>query len=218
MWLNTHLDRKVADFKLEMDLHDKGYRAVAGLDEAGRGSLFGPVVAAAVVFPEKYIRTGFPAWVSDITDSKLIAPRKRERLAKAILSGARSVGVGIATNREIDQKNIHWASMEAMRRAVVQLSVCPDFLLVDGFQLDDVSIHQMGLRHGDRRSISVAAASILAKVLRDRMMINLDKVYEGYQLPQHKGYGTQGHFQVLEEKGPTIFHRFSFRPLNRDKI
>lgn len=207
----------MADFSIEESLLKKGYENIAGIDEAGRGALFGPVVAASVMFSDGFIRHNKETWIPEIDDSKRLTPRKRERLAKSILSSAKAVGVGMATNREIDNKDIRWASFEAMRRAVAKMPCCPDFLLVDGFRLPGMHLEQLGLRQGDRRCISVAAASIIAKVLRDRMIANLDGVYEGYGLTKHKGYGTRDHFRVLDDKGPTVFHRFSFRPLNREK-
>jgi ribonuclease HII len=207
----------VADFHIEKDLLQNGYENIAGIDEAGRGALFGPVVAASVMFSDDFIRDSRESWVSEIDDSKLLSPRKRERLARVILATAKAVGIGMATNKEIDKKNIHMASFEAMRRAVARMPSCPDFLIVDGFRLPGLLRAQLGLRQGDRKSISVASASIIAKVLRDQMVSNLDVVYEGYAFTKHKGYGTKDHFRILEEKGSTVFHRQSFRPMNQDK-
>jgi ribonuclease HII len=207
----------VADFCLEENLLEKGYENIAGIDEVGRGALFGPVVAASVMFSKGFIRHNKEAWIFEVDDSKLLTPRKREKFAKAILASAKAVGIGMATNREIDKKNIRWASFEAMRRAIKKMPELPDFLLVDGFRLPGTKHDQLGLRQGDRKSISIAAASIVAKVLRDQMVSTLDTVYEGYALARHKGYGTRYHLRVLEEKGPTIFHRISFRPLNQEK-
>lgn len=207
----------MADFHIEENLLEKGYRNITGIDEAGRGALFGPVVAAAVMFSDIFIQNKKEGWVSEIDDSKLLTPGKRRILAKAILSSAKAVGIGMTTNKEIDRENIHWASFEAMRRAIGQMPFFPDFLLVDGFRLPGVCHEQMGLSHGDNKSVSIAAASIIAKVLRDSMMANLDNVYEGYDFTKHKGYGTRGHFRAIDEKGPTGFHRSSFRPMNREK-
>jgi ribonuclease HII len=217
MWFNKKGDPEVSDFRIEEKLLKKGYENIAGIDEAGRGALFGPVVAASVMFSGDFIRNNRDAWIPEIDDSKLLAPRKRVILARAILASAKAVGIGMATNREIDKKNIHWASFEAMRRAIHKMPLSPDFLLVDGFRLPGTHRDQLGLRRGDRRSFSVAAASIIAKVFRDQMVSNLDSVYEGYSLAKHKGYGTRDHFRALEEKGPTVFHRFSFRPLSQEK-
>ena len=207
----------MADFRIEENLLEKGYRNITGIDEAGRGALFGPVVAAAVMFSGAFIQNIKEGWVLEIDDSKLLTPRKRRILAKAILASAKAVGIGMATNKEIDRENIHWASFKAMRRAVAQLSFSPDFLLVDGFRLPGVRHEQIGLPQGDNKSVSIASASIIAKVLRDRMMANLDHIYEGYEFAKHKGYGTRKHFRVLDEKGPTSFHRSSFGPMNREK-
>jgi ribonuclease HII len=207
----------VADFRIEKKLLQNGYQNIAGIDEAGRGALFGPVVAVSVMFSDGFIRNNQEDWISEIDDSKRINPKKRERLARAILAGAKAVGIGMASNREIDRKNIHTASFEAMRRAVTKMPYYPDFLLVDGFKIPEIHLDQLGLRQGDRRSTSVASASIVAKVLRDYMVSNLDDVYEGYAFAKHKGYGTKDHFRALVEKGPTGFHRVSFRPMNQEK-
>ncbi len=207
----------MTDFRIEEDLLGKGYRNITGIDEAGRGALFGPVVAVSVMFSDEFIREKKEDWIPDVDDSKLLVPKKREKLAKAILSSAKAVGIGMATNREIDRGNIHWASFEAMRRSVEKMPLSPDFLIVDGYSLPEVPYDQMGLHQGDRKSFSVAAASIIAKVLRDRMMERLDAVYQGYALKKHKGYGTKQHFQALDENGPTVFHRFSFRPISQAK-
>lgn len=198
------------DFQIERKIIENGFKAIAGVDEVGRGALFGPVIAAAVILPQEVIRKNIPVWTDEIDDSKAISPLKRQRLAKFILANAAAVGVGAASNYEIDQKNIYWASLSAMRRAVESMSVTPDFILVDGFTLNDVNYPQTGIPQGDKKSISIAAASIVAKVLRDDMMILLDKVYEGYSLSKNKGYGTKEHFRAIKEKGPTPFHRLTF--------
>ena len=200
----------MADFQIEKRIIKKGFTAIAGVDEAGRGAIFGPVVAAAVMLPPVLIEPRLSGWVKEVDDSKVICPPKRKRLAGAILANAASVGIGSATNYEIDQKNIYWASLSAMRRAVENMPLAPDFILVDGFRLNDVNYPQRSVVQGDRKSISIAAASILAKVLRDEMMIHLDKVYEGYGLSRNKGYGTREHYRALKETGPTLLHRLTF--------
>lgn len=200
----------MASFQIEKRIIRKGFRAIAGVDEAGRGAIFGPVVAAAVILPSVLIGPRLSGWAEEIDDSKLISPSKRKKLAEAILANAFSVGIGSATNYEIDQKNIYWASLSAMRRAIENMPLAPDFILVDGFRLNDVNYPQRSIVQGDRKSISIAAASIVAKVLRDEMMIHLDKVYEGYALLKNKGYGTREHYKALKKMGPTLFHRLTF--------
>jgi len=200
----------LADFLIEERFFRKGYRTIVGVDEAGRGALFGPVVASAVVMPLSTMRKDLSEGIGEIDDSKVLTPKKRKRLAGIILKEASSVGVGLATNFEIDQENIYWASLKAMQRAIQNLSVSPDVLLIDGCRLKDVNCPQMCIPGGDRKSISIAAASIVAKVVRDKMMVLLDQVYEGYALGKNKGYGTKEHYRALRERGPTPLHRFSF--------
>ncbi len=200
----------LADFQIERKIIQKGFKAIAGVDEVGRGALFGPVIAASVIFPQKVIKRNIFEWVNEIDDSKAISPKKRQRLAKLILAHAAAVGVGAATNIEIDQHNIYWDSMSAMKKAVERMNTPPDFILVDGFTLNDVNYPQKGVPQGDKKSTSIAAASIVAKVLRDEMMFHLDDVYEGYSLSKNKGYPTKEHFRALKEKGPTSLHRLTF--------
>ena len=201
---------EMADFQIEKKVIKKGFSVIAGIDEVGRGALFGPVVSASVIFPVSLIQQKLSGWVDEIDDSKVISPQKRTRLAKEIFANAVSVGVGLSSNFEIDQKNIYWASIISMKRAVENMSLAPDFILVDGFSLNDVNYPQISVRRGDKKCISIAAASIVAKVLRDEMMMLLDKVYEGYALSKNKGYGTKEHFIALKKKGPSPLHRFSF--------
>jgi ribonuclease HII len=200
----------MADFRIEKKMMREGYTRIAGVDEVGRGALFGPVVAAAVILPEELIWRSPRGWVREIDDSKLLSPARRKRLAMAILANAASVGIGFATNFEIDQDNIYWASLKAMRRAVENLRITPDFVLVDGFGINNVNYSQRAIPKGDRKSITIASASIVAKVLRDEMMIHMDRFFEGYCLSKNKGYGTRDHYLALREKGPTFFHRLSF--------
>lgn len=199
----------MADFRIEKKLSGQGFQAIAGVDEAGRGALFGPVVASAVIFPPAVFACQPEMWLVAVDDSKRISPVKRTRLARQILSTARAVGIGMCTNQEIDRQNIYRASLEAMKRAVLSLPLNPDYLLVDGFGLA-MDCPQQSLIRGDRRSISVAAASIVAKVLRDQIMQRLDRIYEGYGLARHKGYGTREHFHSIQHKGITQLHRKSF--------
>lgn len=198
------------DFSFEQKALAKGFRRVAGLDEAGRGALFGPVVAAAVVFPCEWINAEVRGWMSEIDDSKRLSPRKRKLLCRQILAHADGVGWGVVSNQEIDSQNIHWASLDAMRRALRALPLSPDFLLVDGFRLNGVNYSQEKITQGDRKSLSIAAASIVAKVLRDEIITHLDQIFEGYGLARNKGYGTQEHFSALQSRGPSVCHRYSF--------
>jgi ribonuclease HII len=182
-----------------------GYRAIAGLDEAGRGALFGPVFAAAVILDaEKPIR--------GLDDSKLLAPERRTVLAQRIKERARAWAVAAADAFEIDYWNILQASRMAMGRAVERLGVPSDFLLIDAVRLD-LPLPQKALIHGDSLCFSIAAASILAKVARDAALDSWDEVFPQYGLKKNKGYGTPEHMIALEQLGPTIMHRFSFEPI-----
>jgi len=201
----------VASLRLEKELARGGARRIAGIDEVGRGSLFGPVVAAAVILPAEWLLRRPPAWVGDVDDSKLVAPARRAELAAALLGEAAAVGVGLASATEIDALNIHRAAQLAMVRAVESLPDPPDVLLVDGFPIKEVKYRQMGIPRGDRTSRSIAAASIVAKVFRDGLMTTFDALYEGYGLARNKGYGTEEHLRALREKGPTGLHRTSFK-------
>lgn len=198
------------DFQIEKSVLAEGFNAIAGVDEVGRGSLFGPVVAAAVVFSRDWIEKAPSGWLSEVDDSKRLTPQKRKKLARLIVLQASSFGVGLVTNREVDKKNVYWASLDAMRKAVHTLPEEPNFLLVDGFCINDVHYPQIAVIHGDRKSISIASASIVAKVIRDEMMDEIDRIYKGYSLSKNKGYGTKAHYKALQELGPTSFHRMTF--------
>ncbi len=201
----------MATLRLEKELARGGARLVAGVDEVGRGSLFGPVVAAAVVLPAEWLVRRPPAWASGIDDSKLLTPSRRAALAAALLREASAVGVGLASATEIDALNIYRAAQLAMVRAVESLPEPPDVLLVDGFAIKEVKYRQMGIPQGDRKVRSIAAASIVAKVFRDGLMRTFDALYEGYGLDRNKGYGTEEHLRALRERGPTGLHRTSFK-------
>jgi len=201
----------VASFRLEKELARSGTRLIAGVDEVGRGSLFGPVVAAAIVLPAEWLLRRPPAWVGGIDDSKLVPPPRRAELAAALLREASGVGVGLASATEIDALNIYQAAQLAMVRAVDSLPEPPDVLLVDGFPIKELKYRQMGIPRGDRTSRSIAAASIVAKVFRDGLMTTFDAIYEGYGLARNKGYGTEEHLRALRERGPTGLHRTSFK-------
>jgi ribonuclease HII len=200
----------VADFRIEKECLARGFRSVAGVDEVGRGALFGPVLAVALSFPSRYFASRRPVWIKEINDSKLLSPTKRTGLVRDILAETPSLGVGTASNAEIDALNILRATELAMKRAVADMMRKPGMVLIDGFPLKDVDYPQMGVRGGDRKSASIAAASIVAKVLRDGLMEFYDTIFGGYGLAGHKGYGTAGHYRALRALGPTGLHRRSF--------
>ena len=187
--------------------HEAGAERIAGLDEAGRGPLAGPVVAAAVVFPEGLVMPG-------VTDSKQVAEGRRERLYDEIIAAAVAYGIGIVDERTIDEVNILEASIIAMERALECISPPPDHLLIDGnFTLPRISIPQRSIVKGDCLSHSIAAASILAKVTRDRLMRELHERYPLYNFQKHKGYGTKEHIEMIRRHGPCDAHRKSFKPV-----
>ena len=182
----------------------RGYHQIAGLDEVGRGPLAGPVVAAAVILPRDGIGP-------KLYDSKQISSKKREDLYPTILSEASGVGIGIVGQEEIDQLNILQATLKAMILAVKNLPLSPDFLLIDGTQGLKFSIPQKSIPKGDQLSNSIAAASIVAKVTRDRMMEAYHQQYPQYNFAKHKGYGTKEHCQAIEKFGVCELHRKTFR-------
>lgn len=190
----------------ERDLWSVGRKLIAGVDEAGRGPLAGPVVAAAVILPGG-------AWLPDLDDSKRLSPERRHKLAEIIKARAVAWEVVEVAVEYIDQYNIRQASFEAMRRAIQALAVQPDHLLVDGYPIPEVKIAQSALIRGDSRSASIAAASILAKVTRDEIMKSWDRVYPEYGFRKHKGYATPDHLKVLTQCGPCPIHRRSFNPV-----
>ena len=183
-----------------------GYRYIAGLDEAGRGPLAGPVVAAAVILPR---RCGLPG----LNDSKQVGESERVRLFAEIVRRAAGVGIGAATEMEIDRLNILQATRLAMRRALQALPLQPDFLLLDALTLSGLSIPQRSIIKGDGLSCSIAAASIVAKVTRDRLMVEYHRWYPQYNFAEHKGYGTPEHLRLLRQHGPCPIHRCSFAPV-----
>ena len=185
----------------------EGYVRIAGLDEAGRGPLAGPVVAAAVVLPEGLLLPG-------VTDSKQLTAQRRERLFQTIIENAAAYGIGIVDERAIEALNIREASLLAMERAVQSISPPPEYLLIDGNALlPRCALPQRPIVKGDCLSHSIAAASILAKVTRDRMMLELDERYPQYLFRKHKGYGTAEHLALLRQHGPCEAHRRTFEPI-----
>ena len=200
---------QIPSFAEEKLLEAQGYQRIAGIDEAGRGALVGPVVAAAVILP---CHIDAP-WLNLVKDSKQLSPTTRELLFHHIHEIAISVGIGMATNDVIDAQGIIKATRLAMQLAINQLSPLPQSLLIDYMLLPEVSLPQKGITNGDRLCFSIACASIMAKVTRDQLMIELDKIYPGYGLAQHKGYGTKKHLACLRRLGPSPIHRQSFKPV-----
>lgn len=189
----------------EIELHNRGYKYVAGVDEVGRGPLAGPVVAACVILP-------LDCEILGIDDSKKLSEKKRSELNETINSIAIAVGIGSATNKEIDEINILNATKLAMKRAIIAASkkAEPDILLIDAVQLSDVEIEQESVVKGDEKFASVAAASIVAKVARDNYMIDMDEIYKGYGFKSNKGYGTRAHYEGISNVGVSPIHRKTF--------
>ena len=197
----------VADFSFETGQIAAGFRIVAGVDEAGRGPLAGPVVAAAVVLNPDSIPPG-------LADSKVLSASRREALFDQILHSSSAVGIGMASAREIDALNIRQATFAAMRRAICALAWMPDYALIDGRDVPPgLPCPARAIVKGDARALSIAAASIVAKVVRDRAMTRLSQSYPHYGFEKHAGYPTAAHRAALTKSGPCPFHRMSFAPL-----
>ena len=190
-------------YEFEHLAHENGFEVVCGIDEAGRGPLAGPVFAAAVILPDGLEDIG-------INDSKKLSEKKRESLFELICEKAVSYGIGTASEAEIDEINILQATYEAMREAVSKLEPVPQILLNDAVTIPDVIIPQVPIIKGDAKSISIAAASIVAKVTRDRMMVEYDKVMPEYGFASNKGYGAAAHIEALKKYGPSPIHRATF--------
>ena len=189
-----------------LKVYEKQYApfgAVCGIDEVGRGPLAGPVVAGAVILPKD-------CGILYINDSKKLSAKKREELYDVILEQAVAVGIGMVSPQRIDEINILHATYEAMREAINNLGIIPDILLNDAVTIPDISVRQVPIIKGDAKSISIAAASILAKAARDRLMLEYDKAYPGYGFAVHKGYGTKAHIEALRRLGPCEIHRKTF--------
>jgi ribonuclease HII len=200
--------------QFERQAWDQGFRRLAGVDEAGRGPLAGPVVAAAAVFDRSFLESEQFGVLQGVTDSKRLTEAQRDRFF-ALLTASPHVafGLGLADVGEIDTLNILRATHVAMRRAVESLALPPDFILVDGLPVPGLPAPSLAIVGGDGRSLSIAAASIIAKVTRDRHMRELDRAYPAYGFAQHKGYGTRAHTEALLRHGPTPHHRCTFRPV-----
>jgi len=193
----------MADYTEENRLKEIGYKIIGGVDEAGRGPLAGPVFASCVILPQGLEDLG-------INDSKKLSPKKRDELFDFIKEKAIAYSIASASEKEIDEMNILNATFLAMKRAVCSLEIKPDILLVDGNRKPGTGIEEMTLVKGDSKSISIAAASILAKVSRDRYMIELDKKYPEYQFAKHKGYPTKLHYEMIRKYGVSPVHRVTF--------
>lgn len=190
-------------WEFEQKYYDQGIRLICGVDEAGRGPLAGPVCAAAVILPERIEIPG-------LNDSKKLSDKKRRELYPVIKEKALAYGIGFADEKEIDEINILQATYLAMERAIAQLQLKPEFALIDGNRAKDFGLPLETVVHGDSRSASIAAASVLAKVSRDDVMLQMAHQYPQYEFDVHKGYGTKAHYAALQEHGPCEIHRMSF--------
>ena len=199
------------DLSLESSAHRRGIQLVAGVDEAGRGPLAGPVVAAAVILPPGL--TGSELWLQYLDDSKKLSHTRREHAADIVHKHALAVGVGMVGPEDIDRMGIGDAALAAMLRAVGQLPLEPGHLLLDFIHVRECPYTYDTIVKGDSRSYSIAAASNVAKVTRDRLMVEAEETYPGYHFARHKGYPTKAHFERLNELGPCPIHRRSFAPV-----
>ena len=199
---------------LEKELNQTGYLNIAGVDEVGRGALAGPVVAAAVILPLDATFT----WFKLVRDSKEVSPTKRNELYSLISAQATATAVGIIEPHVIDSIGIFNATKLAMLQAVKQFTYPPDFLLIDALTLPHLHIEQKGIIKGDKLCLSIACASIIAKVTRDRIMEELDIIHPGYSLSKHKGYCTRQHCTCLQQLGPSPIHRQSFAPVRETSL
>ena len=205
------MSKNAEDSLMEMNVFElacrqSGYKQIAGIDEAGRGALAGPVIAAAVILPPH-------CSIKGLRDSKQLSPKQRAHLFDEIYDVAVSVGIGAADHRVIDRLNILRATLLAMQEAVEKLTPSPDYLLVDGLDLPAVGVAGEAIPKGDSKSCSIAAASIIAKITRDRLMVALDRAYPNYGFSRHKGYPTSQHRQAIAQFGASEIHRRTFKLL-----
>jgi len=203
IFINTEEKRIWNLLHYERKFWEQGIFNIAGIDEAGRGPLAGPVVAAAVIFPQDI-------YISGINDSKKLSPKQREKLYNKITKSAISVQTGIVDEKEIDRINIYQATLKAMRIAISKLNKYPDHLLIDGLTLPDKCYKQTGIKGGDRYCFSIASASIIAKVTRDRIMIDYNRKFPEYNFASNKGYCTKEHVEAIKKYGRCDIHRESF--------
>lgn len=199
-------------YKYEKELYKNGCKYIGGVDEVGRGPLIGSVVAACVILPFDFALDG-------LTDSKKLSEKKRDEFYKVIWDKAIAIGIGIVDEKVIDEVNIYEATKIAMKKAISDTNIKPDHVLIDAMPLD-IDVPTTSIIKGDAKSISIAAASVIAKVTRDRMMYELDKIYPMYGLASNKGYGTKKHIEAIKKYGITKYHRLSFKPVSeyKDKI
>ena len=199
-------------YKYEKELYKSGCKYIGGVDEVGRGPLIGSVVAACVILPFDFALEG-------LTDSKKLSEKKRDEFYKIIWDKATSIGIGIVDEKVIDEVNIYEATKIAMKKAISDTNIKPDHVLIDAMPLD-IDVPTTSIITGAAKSISIAAASVIAKVTRDRMMYELDKIYPMYGLASNKGYGTKKHIEAIKKYGITKYHRLSFKPVSeyKDKI
>jgi ribonuclease HII len=201
----TVVRREGGIYALERALQRRGFRTVAGADEAGRGACAGPLVAAAVLLPE-----GRRGEIDDLADSKLLTPAVRERVYDQVVARASAYSVVIVPPEEVDTRGLHVCNVAAMRRALATLAVRPEYVLTDGFPVDGLGVPGLAVWKGDQVAACVAAASVLAKVTRDRIMVELDEQFPSYGFAEHKGYVTPEHSLALGRHGPCVQHRFSY--------
>ncbi len=193
-------------YKYEKELYSKGYNLIGGVDEVGRGPLIGSVVSACVVLPKDFVLEG-------LTDSKKLSEKKRNEYYDYIMKHALGVGIGVIDEKKIDEVNIYEATKLAMKEAINNVGFKMDHILIDAMKLD-IDTEATSIIKGDAKSISIAAASVIAKVYRDNMMYELDKIYPMYDLKNNKGYGTKKHIEAIKEYGITKYHRLTFNPVS----
>lgn len=191
--------------KYEKELYEKNISLIAGVDEVGRGPLVGPVVAAAVILPKNYELFG-------LTDSKKLSEKKRDAFYEILQTDAIAIGIGVISAKIIDEVNIYEASKLAMKEALSNLKIKPEYVLIDAMPLD-LDVDSTSIIHGDALSLSIAAASVIAKVTRDKMMYDLDKIHPEYGFAKHKGYPTKQHLQAIKKYGVLDNYRFSYKPV-----
>ena len=201
----------IPNYNEEQDLFNRGFRNICGVDEVGRGCLAGPLMAGAVILPRDFSLNT----LSKVRDSKMLSAKSRSFLHQEIMKLTEFVGIGVVDAEEIDELGINPANNLAMIRSVQTLPVEPDFILVDGVRISGISIPSKSIIKGDSKCLSIACASIVAKVVRDTIMVEFDKIYPEYGFEANKGYGTKIHIEALRRHGPCPIHRKSFSPVNK---